>query len=739
MGKVSIQPLDQIATSFFPQEYLPEGKDLFYYVNRKDGKRKCRSLTSEELDILVKNNNHAEDWNNILVTDSFNPELVKNCEFMGRITIGDLTPMYLHYNELKLPVGIANSTIISCDIGDNVAIRDVHYLAHYIVENNVMLFNIDEMTTTNHAKFGNGIIKQGEEENVRIWLEICNENGGRKILPFDSMIPADAWLWSRYRDDDELMLSLKEITDASYDSSRGYYGQIGSGTVLKNSRIIKDVKIGSHAYIKGANKLKNLTIHSSEEEQTQIGEGVELVNGIVGHGTKIFYGSKAVRFVTGRNTQLKYGARLINSVLGDNSTVSCCELLNNLIFPFHEQHHNNSFLISTTVLGQSNIAAGATIGSNHNSRSPDGEIIAGRGFWPGLCTDFKHNCQFASYTLVAKGSYQYEINNVYPFALVTRGPGDESIRIMPAYWFMYNMYALARNSWKFSRRDHRKKIIQQVETSYLAPDTVNEIISAMQRIALLTGLQASGRSATDIIHLTPSEISDLTAAGRELLENESLTETTLHDPMAMKKYGAVIIKPARAWNLYLDFITWYVVDTVLSSDPGKSCSTISDFNNVIKDIFQMPLLQKWVNLGGQLMPMETLESIKSAIKDDKVYNWDDIHALYQDAWLEYSGHKLRHALYAMEQIHQTVISTSDNDQWKTWIERAARTAGYISRQAYTSREKDYKDPWRKITFENEAEMKAVTGSLDDNTFLKDLKIEMDKFINHAQKLTGSNN
>jgi hypothetical protein len=36
------------------------------------------------------------------------------------------------------------------------------------------------------------------------------------------------------------------------------------------------------------------------------------------------------------------------------------------------------------VMGQSNIAAGATIGSNHNSRGADGEIIMGRGFWPGL-------------------------------------------------------------------------------------------------------------------------------------------------------------------------------------------------------------------------------------------------------------------------------------------------------------------------------------------------------------------
>ena len=34
-------------------------------------------------------------------------------------------------------------------------------------------------------------------------------------------------------------------------------------------------------------------------------------------------------------------------------------------------------------MGQSNMAAGATIGTNHNSRSADGEIIAGTGVLAG--------------------------------------------------------------------------------------------------------------------------------------------------------------------------------------------------------------------------------------------------------------------------------------------------------------------------------------------------------------------
>ena len=58
-----------------------------------------------------------------------------------------------------------------------------------------MLFNIQEMSCTDHAKFGNGIIKEGEEESVRVKLQIMNETGCRSILPFDGMLAADAYLW----------------------------------------------------------------------------------------------------------------------------------------------------------------------------------------------------------------------------------------------------------------------------------------------------------------------------------------------------------------------------------------------------------------------------------------------------------------------------------------------------------------------------------------------------------------
>ena len=175
-----------------------------------------------------------------------------------------------------------------------------------------MITNVNEMATTSFSKFGNGILKKDEEENVRVWMEVRNENGGRRILPFENMLSGDAWLWSSFRADEKLMKKCKEFTEKEFDDRRGYYGTIGDRCVIKDCSIIKDVILGTDAYLKGANKLKNLTINSDGNRTTQIGEGCELVNGIVGYGCRIFYGVKAVRFVMAAHSQLKYGARLLN-------------------------------------------------------------------------------------------------------------------------------------------------------------------------------------------------------------------------------------------------------------------------------------------------------------------------------------------------------------------------------------------------------------------------------------------
>lgn len=705
MTKIEFANID----SFSEYNYFPSQNDLA-------GKRQ---LTENEKNILIKNYNHSSDpdWNNIYVSEQFDANLIKHSEFSGTIVIGNLQKANLKFHDLVLETGIYHSKVRSCVIGDNVAIRNVRYLDNYKIGNGVILFNIQEMSCTNHSKFGNGILKEGEPESNRIWIGVCNENGGRDILPFENMLPSDAYLWAKNRDDKELLSRFVELTEYHNDKKLNTYGLVEDFAVIKNASLIKDAKIGSCAYIKGAFKLKNITVLSSEDEPSQIGEGVEMVNGIMGYGSKVFYQAVAVRFVIGRNCQLKYGVRVLNTVLGDNSTVSCCELLNNLVYPFHEQHHNSSFLIATTIMGQSNIASGATIGSNHNSRSPDGEIVAGRGFWPGLCSDFKHNSKFASFVLVSKGSYQCELNITYPFSLVSINSTEQAISIIPAYWFQYNMFAMARNNSKFQKRDKRAIKAQHIETDPFAPDALQEIMSSLNRIIKLTARTLKYddlQKAKDFLHQNPD------------------ADLTLEDPRCMKRYGAKIHKAARGYKEYRKVAKYFAVKTLANWYENTTYTRPSrEFFNSILDI---ELFTEWENVGGQVIPSAKIAELFDLIKQRKINTWEEVHQFYEECQKNYEAYKARYSLWILEQLYARKVVDFSKDITKDILKDVIAVSTYMYESSISSREKDYTDYFRTITYKNQEEMLEVVGKLEDNSFLKELKIETENFNKRLEEI-----
>jgi hypothetical protein len=716
MNQINKHPISSLGYDFVAKEYIPKGKDE-YYLRHKQNRSGIayRHLTAKEIKILAANNNLSDNWNNVEVADPFNPQLINNCKFYGWVRIGKLEALFLEFHDIRLPVGLYNSSVISCDLGDNVVINNVNYLSHYIIGSEVIITNVNEIAVSDHSKFGNGIIRKGEKETVRIWLELCNENGGRSILPFNGILPGDAYLWTRYRGDEVLMDKFRVFTEKRFDKQRGYYGKIGDRCVIKNARILKDVWIGTDVYIKGANKLKNLTINSSAEAPTQIGEGCELVNGIVGFGCRIFYGVKAVRFVLASHSQLKYGARLINSYLGDNSTISCCEVLNSLIFPAHEQHHNNSFLCAALVMGQSNMAAGATIGSNHNSRGADGEIIAGRGFWPALCVSLKHNSKFASFTLIAKGDFPSELNISIPFSLVSNDVSRDRLVIMPGYWFLYNMYALARNSGKYESRDKRVDKTQYLEYDFLAPDSVNELFDALQLMKKAVG-KTGKKAVTD---------EQASRTGEKLLEQRADLDATeiLVKGMENSRRKVQLIKVTEAYHVFKELIVYYGISQLVSFIQSEKLSSIGQVAKKIGN----PVRSEWMNIGGQLVPAPLVNTLIRDIHHGNIKGWDEVHAFYRDCSYRYGRQKLEHAFASLLEILKLSPETFSTKIFGHLLQQAVATKEWMVKGIYESRTKDYKSEFRKMVYGSQQEMEKVIGRLEDNTFILQQQEELKAF------------
>jgi hypothetical protein len=724
MNNVEILPKGSIGKKFIPPEYLPAGKDEYYIRDRQCGlpQNHWRHLHPDEIKALVQNNNRAGNWDTVFVSNDFNPDLIRGAEFFGLVRIGALRDVILEHLDLQMPAGITNSRIISCDIGDDTAIHGVRCLSHYIIGNRCLLAAIDEMITTGRSKFGNGILKNGEKETSRVWMEIMNESGGRKIIPFEGMIPADAYLWAKYRDDGALQNKLLEITQKKFDSHQGYYGTVGDQCVIKNSGTLKDVKVGDCCIINGAGNIKNITINSSADEPTRIGNDVEMVNGIIGRECRVLSGARAERFVIGDNSALGNNALLIDSFLAENSTISSCEIRNTLTFPAHEQHHSNSFLIASILMGQSNLAAGSVIGSNHNSRSKDNEVQAGRGFWPGLCTSIKHSSRFASFTLLAKADYPGELDIPLPFSLINNNVSKNQLEIMPAYWWLHNMYALARNSSKFKDRDKRKNKNQHIEFDPLAPDTAEEILGARRLLEIWTA-KASLRNKKG---RKPDALKedDLIRIGRKLLTGNKKAVQSLEiigESMEKSNRPTIIINAADSYEAYGDMLHYYAVKNCLE----YLQKNFKENSYTLCKALHGKQERDWTNLGGQLVPTPEVNRLRSDIGSEKLNSWDDVHQRYDLLWEAYPCAKQHHAFVVLCNLLGTTTPTKK--QWLDALDKAVKIQEHVHGQVYASRKKDDDNPFRQATYRNAAEMKATVGTADEDPFIKQVQKETETF------------
>ena len=88
MDKVTVIEYDRIFKNFIDEKYL-DGRDEYYYRNKQTetSSKVWRHLRADEVESLVKNSNTATRWDDIMVTDEFDTNLVKNNRFFGLVRI----------------------------------------------------------------------------------------------------------------------------------------------------------------------------------------------------------------------------------------------------------------------------------------------------------------------------------------------------------------------------------------------------------------------------------------------------------------------------------------------------------------------------------------------------------------------------------------------------------------------------------------------------------------------------
>ena len=272
-------------------------------------------------------------------------------------------------------------------------------------------------------------------------------------------------------------------------------------------------------------------------------------------------------------------------------------------------------------------------------------MVTARGFWPGLCVSLKHNSKFASFTLIAKGDYPNELNIPLPFSLISNDESQNALVVMPAYWFMYNLYALARNSAKYVDRDKRIEKIQYIEYDYLAPDSVNEIFTALDMLARFTAMAHQPEMVN-----TASE-DELVAYGKNILEDKTIELNGL-DIRALgfenSRRPVKLLKVREAYEIYKNLITYYGTNQLLSKMEHMETPGLDALKPSLP---KKPVREQWINIGGQLLRAEAVKEILQFVRSEKINGWDDVHAYYEEEGRQYENQKFQHAYASLLEVH----------------------------------------------------------------------------------------
>lgn len=417
--------------------------------------QKGRALTPGEIDQLIAQGNTCEAWSQVRVVASDAAGSlgeIRQSRFEGKVLFTLPAGESTDAQGRVWKNGIRNSLVRNSHIGQ-ACIEGVGRLEQYAVEDEAILAQVEMLTCMKGGSFTLGqIIHPGDETGSRsLWfwdgLDIDTCDLCLRLTPAEQKNFGD--------------LVVTWMRSTSGLPSLASLGRIGRDARILSTRSVQDTWMGDGACIEGAALVRGSALLSSMERPCHIGFDARVVDSMLQAGSEVDAGASVRRSLLLDASGVGESGKVIESVLGPNTHVEKGEITASLAGPFVGFHHQSLLIAALWPEGRGNVAYGANVGSNHTGKKPDQEIRPGEGMFFGLgCTvKFPANFSEAPYSLIASGVTTLPQRLAYPFSLVmeptfavtAETSGLNEIR--PAFMWSDNLYALARNSFKYAERD----------------------------------------------------------------------------------------------------------------------------------------------------------------------------------------------------------------------------------------------------------------------------------------------
>jgi hypothetical protein len=181
------------------------------------------------------------------------------------------------------------------------------------------------------------------------------------------------------------------------------------------------------------------------------------------------------------------------------------------------------------------------------------------------------------------------------------------------------------------------------------------------------------------------------------------------------KRKTVLVKLPQAIHIFNELIQLYAATQMLKCIEANK---IKDFAGLKKYLSASAARKKWSNIGGQLILDECMKGLKEKITSGKIKSWDEVHAFYQQQGKSYDTDNLQHAYASLLELWDLTHKDFTPALFKKLMQEMLATKSWMTQNIRSTREKDYTNPFRKMVYDNNKEMLAVIGKMEDNTFIQ---------------------
>ena len=444
--------------------------------------QKYRPLSASEIEILKQQGVSAADWDQIFVSQVFIPQNIRNVQFSGSIKIGNNSGTIEFDGGIIRNCGLYNSTIHNCTIGDQVYISQIsNYIANYDIHDHVIVENIELCYIDEESTFGNGIK-----------VSTLDETGGRGVMIYDKLSAHLAYFLAWYKHRHCLIEELEsKITDYA-NSVKSNRGTIGEYSIIRNCRLIKNVKFGSYSQVKGCTRLENGSVNSNEFAPVKLGAGIMAENFIVSSGAEISDGTIVSNCFIGQGCTLGKQYSAENSLFFANCQGFHGEACSIFGGPYTVTHHKSTLLIAG-MFSFCNAGSGSNQSNHMYKLGPIHHGIVERGSKTTSDSYILWPAKIGAFTLVMGRHYKNTDTSDLPFSYLIENKDDSWI----APGINLRSVGTIRDVMKWPRRDRRNdpEKLDCINFNLLSPFTIKKMQKGLD---ILNSLKEISGETTEV-------------------------------------------------------------------------------------------------------------------------------------------------------------------------------------------------------------------------------------------------